>query len=187
MGSIKRPGILILLIGGVLGLCLCVMVAVVFFGDVDEPQVAVAQNTAVPEPTESVPTLAPNDKLLSDLLDKLGKNNRDIVRISEFLVGSEITIVWSLNDNLSDDFIRRGAMLDIVNMLEVIEASSVPYDSVFFSGTFLLADEFGNNSESIVVRVWYSRETINKINFANFLTDNIYNIADVYWLHPVMK
>ena len=83
--------------------------------------------------------------------------------------------------------IRGGARLDIRNMLEVIADSQEPYTSVFLRGTFALTDQFGNESEANVVEATFTKSAIDRINFENFLTDNVYAIAEDPYIHPEFR
>jgi hypothetical protein len=55
---------------------------------------------------------------------------------------------------------------------------------VQFAGTFSMQDIYGNVSEMVVIRASYLKETIQKINWDNFLNENIFTIADSSYVHP---
>ena len=90
---------------------------------------------------------------------------------------------WAINDNLTSGMIAGSARLDIRNMLEVIADSQEPYTSVLFRGTFSLVDQLGNASEDTVVEATFTKSVIDRINFENFLTDNVYAIAEETNIH----
>ena len=94
---------------------------------------------------------------------------------------------WAINDNLTEGLIQAGAQLDIRNILEALADSAEPYTSVFLRGTFPLVDQFGNESETNVVEVLYTKGTIERINFENFLWDNVYAIAENADIHPAFR
>ena len=50
-----------------------------------------------------------------------------------------------------------------------------------------MVDQFGNASETPVVEATFTKETIDRINFENFLTDNVYVIAEDTDLHPEFR
>ncbi|MCK4822419.1 hypothetical protein KA005_42035 [bacterium] len=77
-----------------------------------------------------------------------------------------------------------GAQRDATDILEVISNSELGIEYVRLAGTFSMVDSYGNVSEDIVLKLFFSPETIEKINFENFLSDNIYNIADGKDIHP---
>ena len=82
----------------------------------------------------------------------LGTSNRGVQRVSVAqLQGERLFVQWAINDNLTAGMTRGGARSDIRDMLEVIADSREPYTSVFVRGTFALADQLGNESETNVV------------------------------------
>ena len=96
-------------------------------------------------------------------------------------------VQWTVNDNLTQGMRAGSARLDIVHMLEALAGSSESYTSVFFRGTFAMVGRLGNASESNVVEAVYTRNVIDQINFANFLTDNVYAIAESSDIHPEFR
>ena len=147
--------------------------------------------TNTPAPTETpAPTstpLSPDAALLVAIESALGSCNRDVPRISAYELDDKgiILVVWAINDNLSGKMITRGAMMDIVDILQAIDGSGVDYTRADLLGTFSMVDKYGEVDEHIVVNTMYSRETIDLINWEGFLTDNVYVVADeVYRIHP---
>ena len=118
----------------------------------------------------------------------LGTSNRDVQRVSVAqLQGERLVVQWAINDNLTSGMVSRGARRDIHNMLEVIADGQEPYTSVFLRGTFSLVDRLGNVSEANVVEATFAKSTIDRINFENFLTDNVYVIAEDTDIHPEFR
>ncbi len=50
-----------------------------------------------------------------------------------------------------------------------------------------LVDQYGNETIDKVMTVRITRKTWEKINWDNFITDSIPNIAETYWEHSVLK
>ena len=118
----------------------------------------------------------------------LGSSNRNVLRVTDArLQGARIYVRWAINDNLTEGLIQAGAQRDIRNILEALADSAEPYTSVFLRGTFPLVDQFGNESETNVVEVLYTKGTIERINFENFLRDNVYAIAENADIHPAFR
>jgi len=122
----------------------------------------------------------------------LGPSNREgVARISQFSVGAEpdaqIFIEWTINDNLTEGLIKSGAQIDIADILEAIDESGFEYGSVFVEGTFSMVDQYGDASEMVVISARYTRTTVERINWENFLWDNVYAIADEVWVHPAFQ
>ena len=118
---------------------------------------------------------------------------RDIPKLVSFSLGetgiNEVYIKFTVDDNLTGGFIKRGAKLDIIKILKEIDVSNLTYDSVLIEGTFPLADIYGNSKESRVFLTTYSSETVNRINWDGFNSDNIYLVAEqaASFIHPAFK
>ena len=142
--------------------------------------------TSQPEPTKS-----PETELLANIEKGLGRNNRDLPTVTDFKINSDglVFVVWPLNDNLTENMIKRGGMTDIVAILKAVSEldSKLSYNQVDCIGTFSMVDAYGNAEEKDVIRASYTRATVNAINWDNFITDNIYTIADFENNHPVFK
>lgn len=147
--------------------------------------------TATIPPTVG-PTLTPDEQVRALISGVLGKGNRNMPRLTSIEWSPSdktLTIKWAIDDNLTEDFIKRGAKMDVEAMLKAIDTQGIPYDydSVVLDGSFALVDAYGNTSEQRVVLLTYYRSTIEKINWDNFLTDNMYVIADSVYIHPAFK
>jgi hypothetical protein len=156
----------------------------------DSPTVIPATPTPTSTPSETpVPaiTLSPEAVLRDLLTAELGDSNRDVARLTNLEMGDPLVIDFAINDNLTEDFIRRGAMLDFVSILELLSTSNIPFSKVSISGSFPLVDVYGNSKETMVVYGLYPKETIAKINFDNFITDNIYAIAEENFIAPAFR
>ena len=199
-------------IGGVALIVLLCMLIGIFSGGKEEPPTAEQSNEeqvrqtieasnkqtaqAIPTSTpEIISTLEPLDQIRNLLADELGESNREIQRITSVDwvdEWSEIQITFTANDNLFGiDSIYRGIQTDIIEILNIIQSSntSFPYESVCVIATFPLVDTYGNETESNVVLATFSRENLDKVNWDNFLTDNLFEIAkqEESWIHPEFK
>ena len=83
--------------------------------------------------------------------------------------------------------IKYGAKADITYMLKAIKESQYGYKNIEIYGIFPLMDKLGNSKEQIVLKATYTPATVNRINWDNFLNDNIYDIADSVWQHPAFR
>lgn len=99
--------------------------------------------------------------------------------------GKPITVKVAFDDNLTANLVRVGARKDVVDILKAVqEDADWKYSDVVVRGTFSMQDKLGNADESQVVLARYSRKTVNKINFKNFLSTNVWEIADARLIHP---
>lgn len=149
----------------------------------DDPDRTTSTSTSTSTPASEMP-----ETFQTRIEDALGTSNRSVRRVSEArLQGEQLFVQWAINDNLTAGMVRGGARIDISDVLEVIADDSETYTSVFLRGTFAMVDQFGNASETPVVEATYTKETIDRINFENFLTDNVYAIAEDTDLHPEFR
>ena len=95
-----------------------------------------------------------------------------------------ITVTWLIEDILTEDLTRSGARRDATDILRKADTSSTGFETITMIGMFAMQDTFGNVSEQNVVALTFQRATIDKINWSNFLPENIYTIADVAKIHP---
>ena len=115
----------------------------------------------------------------------LGESNRGQPRIITLKIEpDEIFLHWTINDNLTTNMRAAGAQIDVTNVLKIITESGIEYQSVKFWGSFAGIDQSGNQGERRVVEVWYSKETLDKINWDRFDRFYVYEIADGGKVHP---
>lgn len=172
----KKTSIWVIIIACLCGICgLCIVIS--YSGDA----ISSLQTSFLP----------PEAQFEKAIERTLGTSNRDVKRLNALQYSassSQLIIKWAVNDNLSNDMIKRGAMLDIEHVLKYISQNDVPYpyQEVLFYGSFPLVDTLGNSSEEQVVFASYKLATIQAINWDNFLTDNIFVIANSVNLHPAI-
>lgn len=82
-------------------------------------------------------------------------------------------------DNLGTNLIVEGAYFDIKNILKSIQP--IIDTDVRICVTFPIIDVYGNSEERMVIKADYSLQTIQRINFDNFVSENIPIIADTWW------
>jgi len=145
--------------------------------------------TKTPLPTA---TLSPEDTFNAALSKSLGEGNRGVKRIfSVEFTPVAILIRWAINDNLTENMAKTGARMDISEILTAIHNSGLPYQFVVLTGTFSATDKFGKTSEVMVMRLNYSHDTIENINwqdefFAKYgLQENVYALADEPSVSPM--
>lgn len=138
--------------------------------------------TATPEPAK-----APADLLAERIRAKLGKSNRPGVaqRLSVFDYEREtLTITYAINENLNTDMIAKGAAVDATDILQLTRESGLPMRLLQVKGTYSMVDKLGNAKEGEVINALYSGETLGKINFENFLFQNVWKVSENAEIHP---
>ena len=99
----------------------------------------------------------------------------------------DVYIRWAIDDNLTAGWIKRGATMDMAGILKALRYSLLIYDDVVMQGTFSLQDKFGNTEEANVVLISMKKGTVDRINWKNFLDENIYDIAEDVYRHPAFR
>lgn len=100
----------------------------------------------------------------------------------------ELWIDYVAKENLTTNLTRRGILSntkDLVQELSLVVDQDV--DAIVVEPHLTLVDQYGEESLSRVALITIERATWEKINWDNFLTDNLPNIADSYWLHPALS
>jgi len=100
----------------------------------------------------------------------------------------ELWIDYIAKENLTTNLTRRGIWTDtkdLVKELSLILSQDVK--AITVEPYLTLVDQYGEEELSRVALITIERETWEKINWDNFLTDNMPNVADSYWLHPALS
>ena len=130
----------------------------------------------------------PEQQLRSEVISELGSSNRDVNRLQDLTYEeSTMRVRWAIDDNLTQGMIRTGARIDASNILRLIAESGLPYQTVEIQGTFPLADLLGNSEESIVIQAAYTRATLDRVNWDNFLYDNVFLISEGSMIHQEFR
>ena len=135
----------------------------------------------------SLPSTGTLNRLSYEVDTILGSSNRNMKpRFRITPNGKTLTIQVAFNDNLTEHLIRVGMTMDLSNILKALHQSGYEYSKVTLSGSFPMADKFGNSSETEVVRASYSHTIVEKINWDGFQHDNVLDIADEVHLNRVL-
>lgn len=87
-------------------------------------------------------------------------------------------ITFRGSDSLTTNLIIEAAYIDIKDILENIQP--IIDTDVRICVTFPVVDAYGNSKEQMMIKADYYLDTIKKINFENFLIDNVPYIADTW-------
>lgn len=144
---------------------------------------------------EPAPEPVDYQALITDAIeDTLGDSNReDVDRVDSvvYVDGVNVPVItWAINENVTESLTKKGAMLDISEMLEdlqQLQSDGLVIKEATFAGTYSLQDQLGNVSEDRVVLARYSGNTISKINFGNFIYSDVYDVATKVTLHPAFQ
>lgn len=94
------------------------------------------------------------------------------------LQGTRLVVDFDIAPNITQGMVARGAKRDVVAIAKAADESSVDFESLFVAGYAEMTDKFGASTNDRVIGVLYNRATLRRIQWANFLTDNTYSVAD---------
>ncbi len=60
-------------------------------------------------------------------------------------------------------------------------------NEITMNAHLVLVDKYGGESTDKVMAIRMSKGTWEKINWDNFLIDNLPSVADTYWEHPAIR
>jgi hypothetical protein len=155
-----------------------------------QPARTVEQAVAFPGPTPA-PSLpigsgkdkrqSPEDALIAELAGLSG------VASAGYGEDGEIVIRWRTRAGLTDGATVRMAKVSAAGYLRRVAESGAEYSGVTLSGWAALVDEYGAETEAEVIRLYYSRATLDKIVWVNFDKENTWRIADSGDVHPLFR
>lgn len=192
-----------------LGVLIVLVILAGIFGESDEDAVAVEEVTTSeaptptseptpepepePEPTpEPTPEPEPEPEVdpVQQQQDELAAAIRDTVDDAQVsFVDNQVNVEFPIADNLTKGFIISGAQRDTLDILKAAKASQWENGRpwVVIAGSFMMVDQYGNESESVILRATYSPETMDKINPDNMRSDNVWQVADESFVHPELR
>ena len=124
----------------------CSLIEIRQAGQVAEAPASTPLPTAIPAPPTATavptdirmpmhtrtpaPAVSPDQQLRMEIEKALGSNNGQRRPLTDFKItaGGAIIIVWQINDNLTEDLVKRGVRMDIAAILKAIACTSAPLD-----------------------------------------------------------
>lgn len=119
--------------------------------------------------------------IISELGQDTNINNIEII-------GGALNIEYVAKNNLTTRLVRQGILSDVESVTERLVAT-IPENIMVIKFKIMsdLVDQYGNSSLSQVAVISFRQEVWIKINWDNFLTDNIQNVAEEFWIHPALE
>lgn len=96
-----------------------------------------------------------------------------------------VGITSKLGAGWNEKTMRDSFYYDVVAMIS--ELQNEEFDRLVFDATADMQDEYGNVKEMKVITVNLTKETVDKINFENFQSSNLPNVADAMFIHPAFQ
>lgn len=152
------------------------------------------EEKSTPTPSQTIqyvtqvgtPARTIEEKVIKILGEKTNMEERKIRGIT--VESDRIFIDFMADENFTTNLTRRGMWTDITDLLEKLPAQIDPkIEYLIFRAYFPLVDQYGKESIDRVMLVTVARKTWEKIEWDNFLKENLSKIADSYWEHPALS
>jgi len=144
---------------------------------------SVDEEEEIVEETEEKVELTATEKI-EKLTESLYEDNLREITISK-TEPYDVFVDHDLKDSFTNNMMRTSYYMDVQSYLE--EVKELPINEVYIAAWTTLTDQYGSESEAIVLSTTFSKDTIAKINFDNITTDNIPAIADDFFIRQVMR
>jgi hypothetical protein len=89
-------------------------------------------------------------------------------------------------DNFTENLIKKGMWMNAATVLKELKDNQ-EIKTVYIGVVYPLQDAYGKSSNDQVMKMTFGPETRSKINWDNFMWNNIPKIAEGYWEHPVVR
>jgi len=148
-----------------------------------------------PVSTNQVTTPETSDTILVNdmkkiITDKLGKKNnlkKNTINDIQYVAEDKGAIIAvNANENLTKNMTKKGIWMDSKKILQPLSKLD-GLDIIIIHWYYPLVDTYGNEKDGIVMSFEINKETLNKINWDNFLTDNIPNVVSNYSEHQAFN
>ena len=160
-----------------------------------ENQQAVQQDVEKPKEESSTTveeTPVETKKSTKDIITaSIPKSIKNVTQVNyvEGLEGdkSPVVFIMNLSDNITSNFMIKGAYLDAKAIIQAVDAKvgdKISSYQFMFNTKFM--DKYGNESEGKALSFDYSKDTIDKINWDKILTDNFIDLSENKFVHPAL-
>lgn len=90
------------------------------------------------------------------------------------------------DDNLTTEWVKRGMESKTIDTVPLIYHTLPQFNEIVVMWYLPLVDVKGHVTVDNVMTIAMTRDTSDSINWDNFITDNIKQVADRYWLHSAL-
>lgn len=97
-----------------------------------------------------------------------------------------VLITAEAKENVSANYTKKGMWIDTISILKDLKNEKNISEIAFFY-KYPLVDQYGNEKKDNVMKITLNRETLDKINYDNFLHNNLPKVANQYWEHPALS
>ncbi|KYG90042.1 hypothetical protein A0U40_07310 [[Bacillus] sp. KCTC 13219] len=122
--------------------------------------------------------------------ESLGNTNNlkkdTIYSLDIFEEDKAIILALNAGENVTVNLTKKGMWKNSKKVLEPLSKID-GLELIIIHWYYPLIDAYGNEKDVMVMAFEVNKETLNKINWDNFLTDNVPNVVSSYFEHEVLK
>lgn len=141
-------------------------------------QTTKAEPTAPLMTASPVATLDSKVVLREGLMQVLGTERLTKISYSKPEAG-DITITWAIENNDLRPTTKAAAQIDATAILKVLKDSKSRFIYVVLIGTISMPDPQGQETNIQVINLGFNKSKLDKINWEDFQSSDIFNLADV--------
>lgn len=155
--------------------------------DVETEATDDAEETVIEEEPEEVEAEDTYDNAFEEKANEVFGENLQDVFVDEAGEATEhyVGITSKLSGGWNEKTMRDSFYNDVVAVVSGLQNEE--FDRLVFDATADMQDEYGNVKEMKVLTVNLTKETVDKINFENFQSRNLPNVADAIFVHPAFQ
>ncbi|MGG0209577.1 hypothetical protein [Bacillus mycoides] len=131
------------------------------------------------------------DKVKKAVNKKIEEKNVESIQINDNPTTEDpkdkiVLITAEEKDRATINLTKTGMWRDTIAILKELK-NEKNISEIAFNYKYPMIDTYGNKSKEIVMKITLNRETLDKINYDNFSSENLPKIANQYWMHPGFK
>ena len=124
--------------------------------------------------------------LQEDLIQTLGVDSKNTPRLTKIAYSTpengDITITWSLQRYSTPALTESNAQIDAVNILKTLKKNKTRYIYVILIGMFPPSIANNNSTEQEVLNLGFNKSRLDKVNWEEFPSSDVFNLADVAFI-----
>lgn len=139
--------------------------------------------------TENISTI--DEDTLKDTLDKASSDYRYKVKSVKGVFDTKpylVNITLNGTENLTTRLTFKSFEHDITDVLKVMKKNDYQdYEKISINVKYPMTDQYGNETDSYVIKSDFTPASIKKINFKKFYPGNLKDIAHSWWVQPSLE
>lgn len=132
-----------------------------------------------------------DEDTLKDTLDEASSDYRYKVKSVKGVFNTEpylVNITLDGTESLSTRLTFKSFEHDITDVLKVMKKNDYQdYEKISINVKYPMTDQYGNETDSYVIKSDFTPESIKKINFKKFYPGNLKDVANSWWVQPALK